>query len=53
MLCAVVPGDDFSGGSGPYIDGIPLNVLAVVEPLHGECAVEADGLGEFVCSIHS
>ena len=41
-------GDGFPSVLGvfPYLDGIFLDVLAVVEPLHGERVVEGDGMIE-------
>ncbi len=37
-------GDFLPGFAGPDLDCIFLDVLAVVEPLHGERAVEGDGM---------
>jgi len=39
-------GDGLPHGTGPDVDGVFLNALTVVEPFHGEGAVEDDGRGE-------
>ena len=44
MACAC--GDGLPCVLRPYIDRVFLNALAVIEPLHGECAVEGDGCGK-------
>ena len=42
----VVGGDGFPGGAVPHFDAEGLDVLAVVEPLHGQRTIEGYGSGE-------
>src|SRR5580658_11054289 len=46
MTNGVRGGNGLPGTASPHIDGIFLNVLAVVQPLHCQRAIERDGLVE-------